>query len=194
METIISSLVASFGLCPDRVGGPKESLVSDLEENLRPSRVEWNWGQPRHGYFWPVSPSGSSGGPPSELLGSRPLLIITFSCYQRLDSYVLVGTLVQGVVEGHLGSKGRNVLRGIRAAIVMFQHRQSEIGRYRLVLYSGMNKDPTLELSSTSSLDLTNSLRTSSSLWLTWRSCSLTELVEFEEMTSDSRGTQATSR
>ncbi|RZS11184.1 hypothetical protein BHM03_00042493 [Ensete ventricosum] len=57
-----------------------------------------------------------------------------------------------------------------------------------------MNGDPTLECSLTSSLDLTNSLRTSSSLWLTWRSCSLTESVESEEMTSGSGGTRATSR
>ncbi|RZR78290.1 hypothetical protein BHM03_00003585 [Ensete ventricosum] len=34
METIIHSLVTSSGLCPDRVGGPEEPLVSDLEENL----------------------------------------------------------------------------------------------------------------------------------------------------------------
>ncbi|RWW83472.1 hypothetical protein BHE74_00008018 [Ensete ventricosum] len=34
METIIPSLVTSSGLCPDRVGGPEEPLVSDLEENL----------------------------------------------------------------------------------------------------------------------------------------------------------------
>ncbi|RRT39573.1 hypothetical protein B296_00045486 [Ensete ventricosum] len=36
METTIPSLVAPFSLCPDRVGGPKKSLVSDLEENLCP--------------------------------------------------------------------------------------------------------------------------------------------------------------
>ncbi|RRT72360.1 hypothetical protein B296_00007029 [Ensete ventricosum] len=42
MEMILPSLVASSGLCYDRVGGLEEPLVSDLEENLYPSRVEWN--------------------------------------------------------------------------------------------------------------------------------------------------------
>ncbi|RRT84783.1 hypothetical protein B296_00002412 [Ensete ventricosum] len=37
MEMIISSLVASSGLCPNRVGRPKDPLVSDLEEN------PWDW-------------------------------------------------------------------------------------------------------------------------------------------------------
>ncbi|RRT70714.1 hypothetical protein B296_00030349 [Ensete ventricosum] len=32
MEATIPSLVASSGLCPDRVGGPKKSFVSDLKE------------------------------------------------------------------------------------------------------------------------------------------------------------------
>ncbi|RWV94625.1 hypothetical protein BHE74_00042787 [Ensete ventricosum] len=45
METIISSLVASSGLCSDWVGRPKESLVSNMKENLHSSRVEWDIGQ-----------------------------------------------------------------------------------------------------------------------------------------------------
>ncbi|RZR91066.1 hypothetical protein BHM03_00019106 [Ensete ventricosum] len=51
---------------------------------------------------------------------------------------------------------------------------------------SGANGDPPLVVSPTSSLDLTKSLWTSSSLRLTWRSCSLTELVESKETTSGS--------
>ncbi|RWW61174.1 hypothetical protein BHE74_00031781 [Ensete ventricosum] len=63
METTIPSLVAPFGLCPDRVGGPKEPLVSDLEENLCPSRVERNRRWLRWGQFWPISsPSEGSQG------------------------------------------------------------------------------------------------------------------------------------
>ncbi|RWV88482.1 hypothetical protein GW17_00049418 [Ensete ventricosum] len=52
METIISSLVMSSGIYPDRVGGPKEPIVSDLEENLCSSRVECDWWRFRWGEVW----------------------------------------------------------------------------------------------------------------------------------------------
>ncbi|RRT39585.1 hypothetical protein B296_00033025 [Ensete ventricosum] len=40
VETIISPIVTSLRLCPDRIGGPEEPLVSDLEEDLRTHRIE----------------------------------------------------------------------------------------------------------------------------------------------------------
>ncbi|RWW31784.1 hypothetical protein GW17_00003579 [Ensete ventricosum] len=60
METIIPSLVTSSGLCPDRVGGPEEPLVSDLEENLYLSRIEWDRWWPRRGEGWASGISRSS--------------------------------------------------------------------------------------------------------------------------------------
>ncbi|RWW59840.1 hypothetical protein BHE74_00033222 [Ensete ventricosum] len=40
MKMTIPSLVASYGLCHDQVGGLEEPLVLDLEENLYLSRVK----------------------------------------------------------------------------------------------------------------------------------------------------------
>ncbi|RWW73470.1 hypothetical protein BHE74_00018655 [Ensete ventricosum] len=37
MEMIVPSLVVSFGPCPDRVGGPEEPSISDLEEDFCPT-------------------------------------------------------------------------------------------------------------------------------------------------------------
>ncbi|RWW50632.1 hypothetical protein BHE74_00043099 [Ensete ventricosum] len=93
METIISSLVTSFGLCHGRVRRSKESLVSDLEENLYLSRVEWDRGQPRRGYFWSVSPFGSSRGLASGLVISRPLMDLPLSSHQGLGSHILICAL-----------------------------------------------------------------------------------------------------
>ncbi|RWW64754.1 hypothetical protein BHE74_00027980 [Ensete ventricosum] len=53
---------------------------------------------------------------------------------------------------------------------------------------SGANGEPPLELSLSSSLDLTNSLWTLSNLWFTWRSCTLSESAEFEDRVSGSWG------
>ncbi|RZR73126.1 hypothetical protein BHM03_00020539 [Ensete ventricosum] len=63
METTIPSLITSSSRCPDWVGGSKEPLVSDLKENLCPSRVKWDRRRPKMGQLWPVSsPSESSRG------------------------------------------------------------------------------------------------------------------------------------
>ncbi|RWW81461.1 hypothetical protein BHE74_00010131 [Ensete ventricosum] len=72
METTIPSLITSSSRCPDWVGGSKEPLVSDLKENLCPSRVKWDRRRPKMGQLWPVSsPSESSRGLSLGLLGSR---------------------------------------------------------------------------------------------------------------------------
>ncbi|RWV92634.1 hypothetical protein GW17_00044973 [Ensete ventricosum] len=78
METTIPSLITSSSRCPDWVGGPEEPLVSDLEENLCPSRVKWDQRRPKMGQLWPVSsPSESSRGLSSGLLGHTRNVSVT---------------------------------------------------------------------------------------------------------------------
>ncbi|RZS10766.1 hypothetical protein BHM03_00042035 [Ensete ventricosum] len=67
-----------------------------------------------------------------------------------------------------------------------------QVGPLRVVGKAQHNRAS--ELSPSSSFDLTNSLWTWSSLWLTWRSCSFTESVESEEMMSMSGAMCITSR
>ncbi|RRT79972.1 hypothetical protein B296_00014803 [Ensete ventricosum] len=53
VETVISPLVASLGLCSDWVGGPEELLVLDLEEDLCACRIEGRrWSGRR--WLWPI--------------------------------------------------------------------------------------------------------------------------------------------
>ncbi|RWW10278.1 hypothetical protein GW17_00026185 [Ensete ventricosum] len=135
MKMTIPSLVASYGLCPDQVGGLEEPLVLDLEENLSPSRVKATWARKAT-----ICSEGSKLPSYGSRAGSRKLVGIGLSCIL------------------------------------------------------GINRDLPLELSLISSFDLMNSLWISSSLWLTWCSCSLTESIESEEMTSSLEGTCTMSR
>ncbi|RZR88774.1 hypothetical protein BHM03_00016405 [Ensete ventricosum] len=49
MKATIPFLITPSSLRPDRVGGPEELFVPDIEENLRPSRVEQDRERPGHG-------------------------------------------------------------------------------------------------------------------------------------------------
>ncbi|RWW60589.1 hypothetical protein BHE74_00032487 [Ensete ventricosum] len=51
MKAAIPSLIAPSSLCLDRIGGLEEPFVSDLEENLYPSCVEWDRERPERGLW-----------------------------------------------------------------------------------------------------------------------------------------------
>ncbi|RRT46091.1 hypothetical protein B296_00021816 [Ensete ventricosum] len=116
------------------------------------------------------------------------------------DVLEFFGELVKDEIEDgfirlyHIRANPRSVMgkvRHISASEVVGSQKLEGIGLSRI---SGANGDSPLVVSPTSSFDMTKSLWTSSSLWLTWRSCSLTELVESEETTSGSSGVLMTFR
>ncbi|RZR92714.1 hypothetical protein BHM03_00021069 [Ensete ventricosum] len=76
---------------------------------------------------------------------------------------------------------------GLITSLAQSKERSSSGPGSSLSCILGANGEPPLELSPSSSLDLTNSFWTSSSLWFTWHSCTLNESVESEERVSSSR-------
>ncbi|RRT61530.1 hypothetical protein B296_00041848 [Ensete ventricosum] len=80
MKMTIPSLVASYCLCPDQVGGLEEPLVLDLEENLCPSQVKATWARKAI-----ICSEGSKLPSYGSRAGSRKLVGIGLSCISRIN-------------------------------------------------------------------------------------------------------------
>ncbi|RWW84036.1 hypothetical protein BHE74_00007402 [Ensete ventricosum] len=118
------------------IGRPEEPLLSNLEENLRSSRVKRDRWWPWYWQFGPVNPSPlGSRGLSSGLFCMGALLIVLLPDYEGLDSYS--AELEERVSNSRaMGVEPRGWLTD-RATLMLRVLDLTSVGRHRCPLRSG---------------------------------------------------------